>query len=173
MPSQSSREIELIGPEYSALLVVSAGLQPQVKASSTRVLVERNIEAPLEFKAIGSYRIDLINCVGLDDLPLATAPGAIATHQNDIVEKNSPLALNSREPCPDIEDKVVPLRTDWARHTNAKSGRRVDNRRFSDRSFLIRCHTRQHTNPIGWAVAVLDTRDTATIQPAQKGHTSL
>jgi hypothetical protein len=65
-----------------------------------------------------------------------------------------PLALNTHKLRPEIKDQVIPLISQWSEHPDAELDRLGGDTGLGNRSFLIRCHIRQPSDRIGWALSV-------------------
>ena len=121
--------------------------------------------------AVRSNCINFFNRVRLNDLLIPSSTGPIAPNQYNVLQKNSPLALDPDQTRPKIEDEVIPLRGDWSGDADPESRRSVDDRGLGNRSLLIRCHASQRTDRLGWAVSVWDTRDPG-YNPGERKRTS-
>src|SRR5438034_2505033 len=67
LPGQCSREIEIVSPIDSPLLIVQARAQTKRDLGTTLNPSDRNEEAPIELEVVGSDRIDLLGGVRTAD----------------------------------------------------------------------------------------------------------
>src|SRR5204862_8315755 len=123
--------------------------------------VDRNEEAAVELMAIGGDSIDLVGRVRRNSVALASATKGRAAHDHGFLDERGPLALNAQQVLSNTEDEVAsPAIGHRFVYVDVELRRSKRDGRLRDRSFLIRCHKRQPTDRIGWAVAVWDTPDT-------------
>jgi hypothetical protein len=165
--SKCSHEVEIICPIHAALLVVPRLRDAQKKCGVPRCELDWDQKAAVEVGAIRSDRVYLVRRVRGHPIAVPRATKRAAPHDYCSTLQRGPLALQTQKPILQSEDKVAPT---TLRHRpvnlNSKLDRRKDDRLFRDRAFLIRCHASQRSGRIGWAVSVLDNRDSG-YTPAQ------
>jgi hypothetical protein len=150
--SQSSREVEVVGPSDASQLIVFSRVEPEADLDRGEPL-DRKKEAAIELVTIRSEGVDLVGSVETSNQPLLGAAIRIAANNNDIAVPGRPLALHAAQFRAEVENQVVPLVPDGAENANAEFDCRQCDRCLGNRSFLIRCHFRQRSRRIGWAVS--------------------
>jgi hypothetical protein len=81
-------------------------------------------KTPIEIAAIGRNRIDLVSAVGSHDPSSRCEALTSHSHNDDVLRKSCPLALNSEEPSPYHEREVIAAVLGHRREDrNAKFGR--------------------------------------------------
>ena len=137
-------------------------------------LGHRHEEAPIDLEAVESEGINLIWRIEVSDEAVAISTSPVAPRDQDVPVTRRPFALDPDEVRNKIENEVVTSAfSHRPKDLDAKEGCPEGDSHLGDGSFLIRCHARQPTDPIGWAVSGSDTPAAATIPLAQKGHKSL
>ena len=153
MVSQSSREVEVVGPIDAASLVVSSGRQPEVELRSAFELLDRKKEAAIELGAVSSERVNLRGRVKAPTQSFASSSGRVAAHDDDVVVPRGPLALNANQSIRPKDHVVASALRKGAIDLDPELERGGCDAGLRDRSFLIRCHFRQRSRRIGWAVS--------------------
>jgi hypothetical protein len=74
---------------------------------------------------------------------VSTTTHTSTADHDDVLDSNSPLALNALEMISEIEDQVVPLITERLGYTDARNERNCRNLRLGDNALLIRRQHRQ------------------------------
>jgi hypothetical protein len=150
--SQCNREIEIVGPSDASPLVVSRRVKPEADLVPREPL-DGQKEAAIELMAIRCEGIDLVCGVDAPHQSLSGAAIRIAADYDNVVVASRPFALHPAKFRAAVENQVVPLVSDGAKDPDAKLDCRQRDSRFRDRSLLIRCHIRQRTSRIGWAMS--------------------
>jgi hypothetical protein len=153
--SKSSREVEVLSPVDALHLVVSTWRKPQRYRGS--VLDERNgdQEAPVELEAVRANCIDLLRRVAAAYESVCTSSSALAANDQDVSSPRRPFALQVNQFAPGRENHVVSTALrDGAIDLDSEPRSGKLNGQLGDRSFLVRCHARQPSDRIGWAVSV-------------------
>jgi hypothetical protein len=176
VPTQCSRQVEIVSPIDALALVVASGYDAKSDARPIGDELDRNQKAAIELKAVSRDCIHLLRRVSPPPKTFRCASGAHAENREHAVAESDPFALNTKELRSKVEDQVVTLVCKWAKHSNPELDRFGSNARFRDRSLLIRCHLSQHSDRPGWAVSVWDTCGSgwislaAPVQPECEGH---
>ena len=91
----------------------------------------------MQYAAIG---IDVVRGVAALQQPGCAFDGTSNKRiDDDVTHERAPLALDTDKPAVEIEDEVVAVAVrERLEHADAELDRRVDDRRFRDRSLLIR-----------------------------------
>jgi hypothetical protein len=155
MPTQCSREVEIVSPMNPLSLVVPRGSKAQADLLHSLCMGHRQEEAAIQLQAVEGERVDFSRRVETPYQPVSVAPCPAAPSNEHVSVSRSPLALHAYEPTIQVEDHVVaaafrnrPIDVD------SESRRRQLDRKLRDRSFLICCHERQPTERLGWAMSV-------------------
>jgi hypothetical protein len=153
-----SGELKIARPVHAADLVVSARPQPQVDLGSPREQFKWKEVAAFDIRAIGREGIDLSLHVDASDQPVTVSTRSVATQDYDIAMARRPFALHTNEAGSKLENQVVtPSFRDRRIDADPEFDRGMDDRRLSDRSFLITCeHVAEASNGTGWAMAASD-----------------
>jgi hypothetical protein len=154
-PSQCSREIEVLSPVNPLLLIVSRRSETKSNFLHSFRMSNRHEETPVKFQGVEREGIDLISRVKPADQTMAVATSSAAAPNQNVAVPGCPFALNTNQPRVEIEDEVVP--SSFSRGPKDLYSKQCCLQRdghLGNRSLLIRCHTRQPTERIGWAVSV-------------------
>jgi hypothetical protein len=152
--TQSSREVEVVTPIDPVTLVVPGRLDPKRNRRSILDDIDRDEEAPIEFHAVRGERINFIRRVSPPAETFRGAPRTDAVDRHDSVPACRPLTLHAHQRRPQIEDQVVSLIPERPENADSELDGFCGNACLRDGSFLIRCHIRQRSDCIGWAVAI-------------------
>jgi hypothetical protein len=141
-PPQCSRELVVLRPANPLRLVVSGRGNTQLKRGASRYVTERDQVAAPDIAAVDGERVHVIGAVELPEKPVRVTSVSIALHIDDVSYETTPLALDSDQVRPKIENQVVTKVDERTRDRNIKFERRKDDRRLCNRTLLIR---REHT----------------------------
>jgi ribosome-associated protein len=159
MPPQCSREVVVVSPVDPPTLVVSARTKPQRDCRSVLDKGNWNQEGAIEFEAVSADRVYFLRCVASPDKSVSSATGTFAADHQDFAAPRGPLALDSTQSRPEVEDEIVSSALgERAIDIDPELDRGPGDSHLGNRSFLIRCHASQRSDPIGWAVSVWYTR---------------
>jgi hypothetical protein len=136
-------------------LVVQTGAQSELNRGTALDTANRNQKASVQFEVVGRDRIDLLRGVSTADETLRAPPITLTTNDEHFPSPSRPLALDSQKAGLEVEDHVAAAALgNRTVNINSELDRFRGDRDLRDRSFLIRCHKRQPTDRIGWAVSI-------------------
>jgi hypothetical protein len=138
---------------HSGCLVVQAWFDPELHGSATNRELKWQQVTTIKLLAVRTYRIDLARFVtAMDEAvpPAAATPGS--NHHNATL-LDCPLALDSEQPWPKIEDQVVPLVVEWQSNAETELERKRSDLRLGEGALLVRRQHGQHsTRSVGRTV---------------------
>jgi ribosome-associated protein len=172
MVPKCSREVEIVGPVDTATLVVAGLVDAQMESGMVRHELDRDEEASIEICAIRGDRVNLVCVVRRNAVAVLCATKGPASDDYGPFVHRRPLALEPHEAVPKSKNEVAPPTVrngpidldpefDCGEHYSL----------FRDRAFLIRCHVRQPSKRLGWAVSCLDSPGTGYHSPRRKETT--
>jgi hypothetical protein len=155
VPSKCSLEVEIVRPIDAPPLIVSAGINAQSYLRAILYKGNRNQEATIEFEVVRGDRIDLLGGISTPDESVGAPSRALAADDKHLASPRSPLALDSNQFVARREDHVKPATLgNRPIHLDPELHSGKLNCELRDGSLLIRCHARQPTDRLGWAVSV-------------------
>jgi hypothetical protein len=140
-------------------LVVQARLNPQLNGSATDRELERQQVAAIELLGVRADRIDLTTFVTAMDQTVSSAAATPGSNHDHATLLDGPLALDSEQPWPKVEDEVIPLVIEGKRNAQTELECERADLRLRKRPFLVRRQHGQHpTRAIGRTAAQVGDR---------------
>jgi len=108
VPSQCSREVEIVSPVDPFSLVVSGWGKSKADFLEALGVSDGNEETSIELQAVEGERIDFLACVQAPDESVSVPSASTAPCDHYVAIPARPLALHSHQTGIDVEDHVVP-----------------------------------------------------------------
>jgi hypothetical protein len=155
VPSQCSREVEIVSPVDPFSLVVAGWGESKADLLEAFGVSDGDEETSIELEAVERERIDFLPCVQAPDESVSVPSASTAPGDHYVAIPGRPLALHTQEAIVEIEDHVVASTlSNRPIHVDSELRGGQLNGQLGDCAFLIRCHIRQPSGRTGWAVSV-------------------
>jgi hypothetical protein len=111
-------------------------------------------KAAVKVSAVGSNRINLVVRIGRLAISVTCATKRVAANGHNAVAQGRKLALKAHESFLQSQDEVTATALGhWAIYLDPKLDCSENDCLLGNRSLLVRCHIRQRSRRIGWAMS--------------------
>ena len=149
-----SGEVEIVRPIDPSTLVVSRLDDSQIYGGVIPRNLDGKKEASVQVWAVGRNRVDVRGCVERHTVAVLGASKRFAADDDDAAVQPCPFALHSEKSLVKPEDEVAsPALRDGPINLDSELDRGGRDTCLSDSAFPIRCHVRQPSSRLGWAVS--------------------
>jgi hypothetical protein len=137
LPAQCSGELVLLGPIDASLLAVASWRKSEGDEGAIGEVLDWNEVALPLLRTVRGDCVDVRGGVTASNETVRASPARPARDKDDSTLLRRPLALNTDESEPQVEDQVISLVADRPRHTDAQLDGRMRDGRFGDHALLV------------------------------------